>query len=148
VERIAQAVEMFRQEYSCAQSLLAVYGPEYGLDRATALRLAAPLGGGVSRTDGTCGAVSGAVLVLGLARGFTAPDDEAGHERIRALTREFLDRYRARRGATLCTDLLGENFSLPGVAERVAETGLTQQVCPDLVRTAAEILEELLARSD
>lgn len=148
MDRIEKAVRMFREEYSCAQALLAVYGPEYGLDRETALKLAAPLGGGISRTDGMCGAASGAVLVLGLASGWTDTGDEAGQDRIRELTQEFLRRYRERKGATLCTDLLGENFSLPGVADRVAESGLTQQVCPDIVRTAAEILEDLLARSE
>ncbi len=143
-----QAVAMFVAGYSCAQSLLATYGPDLGLDRETALKAAAPLAGGVSRTDGPCGATSGALLVLGLKYGHTRPDDAEGEERIRILTQEYLRRYAARKGCTSCTGLLGVNLGEPGVAERVKVEGLTQEVCPELVRASCEILEELLDHPD
>jgi C_GCAxxG_C_C family probable redox protein len=143
-ERVEQAVTMFIDGYSCAQSLLAVYGPSLGVERGAALRLAAPLGGGMSRTDGPCGAATGALLVLGLRHGHAHPDDEAGAERIRNLTQEFLRRYRERKGSTMCTDILGHDLSLPGVPEKVKEGQLSRETCPDAVRTAAELLEEYL----
>jgi hypothetical protein len=55
-KHVDAAVAMFEEGYSCAQALLAAYGPDHGLDRDLALRLASPLGGGLSRTDGPCGA--------------------------------------------------------------------------------------------
>ncbi len=143
-DRIEQAVAMFVEGYSCAQSLLAVYGPSLGMERQAALRLAAPLGGGLSRTDGPCGAATGAILVLGLKHGHTHPDDDAGAEFIRNLTREFLRRYDESKGSTMCTDILGANLSLPGEKERVEDEGLSSKSCPDAVRTAAQLLEELL----
>ena len=143
-ERIEQAVAMFVEGYSCAQSLLAVYGPGLGMDREAALRLAAPLGGGLSQTDGPCGAATGAILVLGLKHGHTHPDDDSGAEFIRGLTQEFLRRYDERKGSTMCTDILGANLSVPGEKERVEEEGLSSKSCPDAVRTAAQLLEELL----
>jgi C_GCAxxG_C_C family probable redox protein len=135
---------MFVDGFSCAQSLLAVYGPPLGVEREAALRLAAPLGGGMSRTDGPCGAATGALLVLGLKHGHTHPDDEAGAERIRILTQDFLRRYDERKGSTMCTDILGHNLSLPGVAEQVKAGGLSKEPCPRAVRAAAVILESLL----
>ncbi|MEN8008159.1 MAG: C-GCAxxG-C-C family protein [Candidatus Krumholzibacteriota bacterium] len=143
-ERVEQAVTMFVDGYSCAQSLLAVYGPDLGVEREAALRLAAPLGGGLARTDGPCGAATGALLVLGLKHGHTLPDDEAGSERIRNLSQEFLRRYDEIKGSTMCTDILGHNLSLPGIAEKVKEGQLAQDVCPEAVRTAAQLLEEFL----
>ena len=142
--RIERAVQLFVGGSSCAQALLSVYGPDFGLDRELALKVAAPFGGGVSRTGGMCGAATGAILVLGVARGHTDPDDEAGRERIGELTREFLRRYHERQGSTLCTDILGHDLSQPGVAERVKAEGLSQEPCPAAVRAAAEILEDLL----
>ena len=145
--RVAAAVAMFKGGYSCAQSLLATYGPEHGLDREIALRLASPLGGGISRTDGPCGAGTGAVLVLGLILGHRGPDDPDGPEaqqRIRELTQEFLRRYAESRGSTLCTDILGHDLSQPGVPEKVKGEGLSEEPCPEAVRAAAEILETLL----
>ena len=144
MERIEQAVAMFEDGYSCAQAMLAAFCEDYGLDRQTALRLASPLGGGISRTDGICGAASGAILVLGLARGHTHPDDEEGQDRVRVLTRRFLELYAARKGGTLCTEILGHNLSLPGVPERVKAEGLSKEPCPAAVRTAGQILLELL----
>jgi len=143
-ERIEEAVAMFVEGYSCAQSLLAVYGPGLGMDREAALRLAAPLGGGMSRTDGPCGAATGAILVLGLKHGHTHPDDDSGAEFIRGLTQEFLRRYDERKGSTMCTDILGANLSVHGEKERVEAEELSSKSCPDAVRTAAQLLEELL----
>ena len=78
MDRVAQAEQMFRDGYGCAQCVLAVYGPAHGLDRATAMRIAAPFVGGVSRTDSVCGAVSGALVVLGAARGHSGHQGERG----------------------------------------------------------------------
>lgn len=144
MERVDLAERLFREGYSCAQSLAAAFGPGLGLDRGTALRLASPLAGGVSRTDGPCGAALGGLLVLGLARGADDPDDDDAKARIRELSREFLRRYRERTGSMLCTDILGHDLSAPGVAERVKAEGLADDVCPAAVRTAGEIVLDLL----
>jgi len=144
MNRVAQAEQMFRDGYGCAQCVLAVYGPAHGLDRTTAMRIAAPFVGGISRTDSVCGAVSGALVVLGAARGHSNRDDETGATRIRELTQGFLRRYRERLGSTGCTDILGHDLSQPGVAERVEAEELSLEPCPGAVRAAAEILEELL----
>jgi C_GCAxxG_C_C family probable redox protein len=142
--RIEEAVGRFVDGYSCAQSLLSVYGPPLGLDEEMALKISSPLGGGFSRTDGPCGAATGAILVLGCAAGHRGPGDDEAQERIRTLTQEFLRRYNERKGSTLCTDILGHNLSEPGVAEKVKAEGLSQEPCPEAVRTAAELIEELL----
>jgi C_GCAxxG_C_C family probable redox protein len=143
-ERIEQAVTMFNDGFSCAQSLLGVYGPLLGVERETALRLAAPLAGGISRSDGPCGAATGALLVLGLKFGHVHPDDEAGADRVRDLTQDFLRLYRERRGSHLCTDILGANLSVPADLARVEAEDLYNVSCPDAVRTAAELLEEMV----
>lgn len=146
-ERVEQAVEMFSDGYSCAQSLLVVFGPDLGVEREAALRLAAPLGGGLSRTDGPCGAAMGALLVLGLKHGHNHPDDEEGAGRIRDLTQDYLARYQERKGSTMCTGILGHDLSQSGVPEKVKEGELAKETCPDAVRTAAQLLEEYLGQT-
>ena len=146
--RADAAAAMFLEGYSCAQSVLAVYGPDLGLDRETALRLASPLAGGLSRTDGPCGAATGALLVVGLRFGHAVCGDEEAERRTRSLSREFLRRFEARVGCSSCTGLLGADLSEPGVAERVKDDGLAQEVCPALVRTSCDILEELFEHPD
>ena len=124
-ERIEQAVEMFVAGYSCAQSLLAVYGPSLGMEREAALRLAAPLGGGMSRTDGPCGAATGAILVLGLKHGHTHPDDDEGAEFIRDLA-PLESKDRSRETEFLLADD-GAGAAFKGLSQRTQLTNPTNE---------------------
>jgi len=143
MERVDAAVSLFREGHSCAQSLLAAFGPGAGVEREAALRLASPLAGGLSRSDGPCGAALGGLLVLGLLRG-AATSDDGDKARIRELSAEFLRRWRTRHRSLRCTDILGHDLSQPGVAERVKAEGLADAPCSAAVRTAGEIVLDLL----
>ena len=93
MERVKIATEMFDEGFNCAQSILAAFGPGLGLERRSALLLGSPLGGGLSRTGGTCGAAMGALLVLGLRHGHTDAEDDDQIELCRAEAQEFLRRF-------------------------------------------------------
>ena len=93
--RIDLAHSRFSEGFSCSQSVLAAFAPELGLDADAALRVSAAFGGGMGRTGGTCGAVTGALMALGLKYGATVADPVA-KERTYALTREFIARFEAR----------------------------------------------------
>ena len=144
MKRVDLALGMFDVGFNCAQSIAASFGPGYGLDRDVALKMAAPLGGGLSRTNGLCGAAAGAILILGFIHGPIDAEDEAGMDRIRHLTKEFLGRFALMEGSTQCTDILGVDLSQPGVVERVETEELSSQKCPSVVRHAGEILVEML----
>ena len=60
------ALSRFSEGFSCSQSVLAAFAPELGLDADAALRVSAAFGGGMGRLGDTCGAVTGALMVLGL----------------------------------------------------------------------------------
>ena len=91
--RVSLAHSRFSEGYSCSQSVLAAFAPELGLDADAALRVSAAFGGGMGRTGGTCGAVTGALMALGLKYGATVADPVA-KERTYALTREFIAQVR------------------------------------------------------
>lgn len=144
MDRIEMATTLFDEGYNCAQSLLAAFGPSLGLDRRTAMKLGSPLGGGLSRTGGVCGAAMGALLVLGLRHGHTNIDDDKQIDLCRSEAREFLRRFGVQRGGTTCPDILKADLSQPGELERAKSEELFQKSCPSAVRSAAEILDELL----
>ena len=73
--RVEEVVKTHAEGFSCAQALLAVYGPELGMDRETALKVAGGFGGGMGRMAGTCGAVTGAFMVIGLVHSMTKKGD-------------------------------------------------------------------------
>ncbi|MBI5384675.1 MAG: C_GCAxxG_C_C family protein [Verrucomicrobia bacterium] len=138
------AVALFKQGFNCSQAVLAAFAGRLGLDREAALKIAAGFGGGIGRMAATCGAVSGAVMVLGLRHGGVDAGNREAKEQLYALVREFTVQFQARHGATQCRDLLGYDLSTAEGAQQVKEQKLTATVCPEFVRTAAEIVEGML----
>ena len=78
MSRVEQAVSCFKGGFNCSQAVLSTYAQDFGLDREAALKLAAGFGGGMGRMAGTCGAVTGAFMVLGLKHGPTEAGDQTG----------------------------------------------------------------------
>ncbi len=142
--RQERALTHFQTGFNCAQSVLLAFACELGLSEESASRLAQAFGGGMARTGQTCGAVTGAMLVLGLKHGKVKPEDDAAREKTYALTREFFSLFQAKNGSLLCWQLLGIDLSSPGGHELANSKGLFQTVCPQLIRSSIDILEELL----
>ncbi len=145
-DRPDRAVVLFDAGFSCAQAICQVYGEEFGLPRETASRIAAGLGAGMARTDDICGAVSGAVLILGLAHGGGLENTGPVREDTYAAVREFIAAFTAAQGSTSCTGLLGYNLGNPDEFAAARQAGIVKRVCPVMVRAAAELLEEMLDR--
>ena len=142
-----QAKQYFTAQYNCAQSVIGSFSEQYGLDRETAFRIATPFGGGIGHSGYTCGAVSGAIMVIGLATGTTVYDKEK-KDACYALTQLFLKRFTERYGALTCPGLLGVDISDPQVLEQAREQDLFQSVCPKFVGDAAKMVAELLDLAD
>src|SRR5271157_2593387 len=107
------AVACFKQGFSCSQAILSTFGEQFGLDQKTALKLAAGFGGGMGRMAGTCGAVTGAFMVLGLKYGAVSPDDRQAKELTYERVRMFAARFKERNGSLECRELLGCDISTP-----------------------------------
>lgn len=124
--------------------MLSTYGKRFGLDRETGLRAAGAFGAGMARTGGTCGVVTGALMVIGLKHAKMRPDDDDSRELSYALAQEFMDAFRDKNKFLLCRELLGVDVSTPEGMSVVREKNLFGTVCPHFVRDAAELLEKLL----
>ena len=138
------AVALFRQGFSCSQAVLAVFAPDFGLDCKMALRISQGFGAGIGYSDDICGAVSGAIMVIGLRYGRTEAQDKTAKEKTYAEVGEFLKRFKQRNVSVECTKLIGYNLSDP---QQVAQAKKNQAVmarCPALVRDAVEIVETMI----
>jgi C_GCAxxG_C_C family probable redox protein len=142
------ALEIFSNGYNCAQAVLVACGGPLGLDRNTALRVAGPFGAGIGRMGGTCGAVSGAFMAIGLKYAKVDSTDNAAKDKGYALAREFVARFEQRHGSTLCRKLLGIDLSTPEGMAQAKKSGVFETRCPEFVRSAVEIVEELLSEAD
>ena len=124
--------------------MLSSFGEEFGLDRERALRVAGAFGGGMARMGEECGAVTGAFMAIGLKYGKTKTGDEGAREKTYELVGEFVKKFKSRHGSIVCKELLGYDLSSPEGRKAAYEQGLFTTLCPQFVRDAAEILEEIL----
>lgn len=141
VSRVETAARLFTERNSCSQAVFAAFAPDLGVDRRQALRLSAGLGGGM-RIASTCGAATGALMVLGLQY----CDEECSAEsrgRLMRAVEAFFERFEAEVGATQCPDILGCDFRTPEGKSQMDTQRLRESVCLSAVRTAVRILETL-----
>ena len=139
-----KAAELFAEGYSCSQSLLVSRAGQFGLSTENALKVSAAFGGGLGRQGEVCGAVSGALMVIGLAHGQTTPQQKEAKEHTYQLTRRFIAEFTRRTGALHCRDLLGCQIGTPEGLQLAQEQSLFKTVCPHLVAEASQILDEIL----
>ena len=110
--------------HNCAQSVVCTYCDLVGLSEQTAKDIAGAFGGGMGTREGTCGALVGAGIILGLK----TKDRELSKARMK----DIMTRFQERNGATQCRQLKGIG------------TGKVLRDCPDCVADASEFLEDYL----
>jgi len=141
-------VELFSQDYNCAQSVYAACATGEGLSEARRLALAAPFGGGVARQGEICGALTGALLALGEAEGAAmAADPVAGRNALYERARQMTAAFREAHGAILCRELTGCALDTETGRSSFKERGLHQNLCTKLVAFAAEQVVRMTAAS-
>ncbi len=140
-----QARKLFLEGYNCAQAVVCAFEDVTGLDRETGARMCCSFGGGMGRLREVCGTVSGALLVLGIACGYSDPKDPEAKKAHYHLVQEFAARFRERNGSIVCRELLKNVAVRPGndPEPRTAEY-YARRPCPGLAREAAAITEQLL----
>ena len=142
MNKVQEAVSVFQSGFNCSQAIVRTYGPEYGLSALDALKVSCGFGGGMRR-GGTCGAVTGALMVLGLRYGPKDVSDTSAKNNVYSRVTEFCRRYESRCGYINCRDLLGCDISTEEGMKKARKNNLFKTVCPRMVETAAEILEEM-----
>lgn len=122
-----EAAEMKRSgKYNCTQSVVCTYKDFTGLDEATSLKMAHAFAAGMGNMEGTCGALIGAGIVLGMVN----------DNKVKSMKdmRMVMDKFQQRNHATQCKILKGVG------------TKVTLRECPDCVADACEFLEEIISQ--
>jgi len=143
MSRIEKAISLFKDKFNCAQSILSAYCTKYGLDRNTALKLATGFGGGM-RLGKTCGAVTGAFMVIGLKYGMGINEEIELKEKTYQVIRKFSDRFQEINGSVICRKLLDCDINTPEGKDYYIQNELFEKKCLKYVKNAAEVLEEIL----
>ncbi len=144
MSEVEKAVSLFLKGFRCSQAILSTYGQQFGLERELALKLASPFGAGMGSLGNTCGAVTGAFMVLGLKYGNSKASESKKKEKAYQVVKEFTSRFKSRNGTIKCKKLLNCDISTSEGRNKAVEEKLFIEICPNLVQDSAEILEELL----
>ncbi|MDR3551610.1 MAG: C-GCAxxG-C-C family protein [Clostridia bacterium] len=143
MDRKQTALNSMDQNFNCAQSVFSAFAEDVGVDRQTALKTAACFGGGM-RCGEVCGAVTGALMAIGVKFGSCTENDKAGKLLAYERSTEFIRRFREKEGSLLCRELLGVDPSKPEEMQKAMQNGLHITVCAKAVADAVEIAEEII----
>lgn len=138
------ALTLFHSGYNCAQSVLLAYADIFKHDREKLEALSLGFGGGMGRLQRTCGAVTGAFMVISLHTANTTSDHDECSERVRESIQDFHQRFIARHGNSDCRDLLGYDINTDAGRKRIEKERQKEKVCVPCVESAIAILNDLL----
>lgn len=143
MDHAALAKEYFERKFLCSQAVFAAFAAENGLTEEQALKIGAGFGSGMCRGE-VCGAVTGALMAIGLKYGQCAPEDRESRAKTNFYAGVLLDRFREENGSYLCRELLGCDLGKTEEAQKARALGLFTSFCPRMVESAARICQELL----
>jgi C_GCAxxG_C_C family probable redox protein len=133
--------------YGCGQAVLASFAQDYGLSEEVALRISTGFGSGMGRMNEVCGALTGALMVIGLKHGKMVTDGTrygTGKETTYGLLAELAKKFQEKNGSMFCQDLVCYDFSNPNERAKVFEMGLFETKYGKAILDVVELLEEIL----
>ena len=146
--RVEGAISCMEDGMNCAQAIFSVYGQHLGVDRDTCLKIASVFGGGINQTGNVCGAVTGAIMAIGLKHGEAGIREKQEIQEILdvksfKVAREFTKKFTERNVTIICRELINHDLLTAEDIEHAFKTGAFKN-CPKFVKDAAEILEKVL----
>ena len=143
-----RAAEVYLNGFNCAQAVFSTYAEQFGMDKTSALKISCGFGAGMGRQQEMCGAISGAIMLIGCKYGKTIREDNAANDLTYKLVREVSERFRTKHGSTLCKELLeGCNLLTPEGQKFYKENDFQHRKCAVYVHDAAEWVEPLLVNA-
>ena len=137
------AANYFKQDYNCAQSVLLTMQEYYGIRKNRLIpKIATAFGGGIGRRGSLCGALTGAIMAIGLKHG-TDKTVLIEKEKAYKMALEFYDQFVKDCGSPFCRELIGYDLTDPEELERLRKSNVRDKKCSCFVRKAVEILISL-----
>ncbi len=138
-----KAIKFFSTDFNCSQSVFAAYSEKFGIKEKDAQKIATGFGGGIGRTQDICGALSGAVMVLG-CRYYDENNIAGSKVLVYEKTKELISRFKEIHKTVECRDLTGVDFNKEGGLELFKTLNIHENKCNGYIKDVCKILEELI----
>ena len=145
MNRSEHAKELFLSGYNCAQSVVLSFADDLKFSKELAQKMAAGFGGGMGKTQETCGAVTGAIMILGLLKGEDVNNNEELKTSSYGAVKDLVQAFVAEYNTTKCRDLIGCDLNTPEGSAKFKDENIMVTICADCVKKAVEIVEDLTA---
>jgi C_GCAxxG_C_C family probable redox protein len=143
-ERIKKAEELYLEGYNCAQAIIGAYKEKLGHSTSILMDTATGFGGGMGKLQNTCGAVTGAFIVMSsLNKQNTPGAEEKLNQDIQTFARHFREEF----GALYCKALIEYDLNTEEGIQDAQKNKVFEKKCTNYVRTSVEILENILESS-
>jgi len=133
-----RAVMLFSSGFNCAEAVLTVLCERMEkLDRSfggAVPSVATGFGGGIGRSGGTCGALSGAVVAVGLLIGHRRADDLERKYRVYDLVLGMIGEFEREFGSSSCRDLIRIDLMVEEERFRFRSQKVQDKVCSKFVK--------------
>ncbi len=140
-----EAKLLFSRGLSCSQSVLASQSELTGISVTDSLKLATGFGAGMAMMQKTCGAATGAYMVIGALHGRVEPADKEAKAWTYALIEEFNKSFIDKHGSLSCRELIGVDLQTEEGQKEAKSKNLYDKKCKKYVEDAVIILDEILS---
>ena len=141
-----KAVQSFKSGLNCAQAVLTAYSDNLGFDHKLALSIACGFGGGMGRLQETCGAVTGAFMVLGIYNCKKYSDNKDRKNETYAQIQKFNNDFKIIYGAIDCKSLLKCDLKTEEGQRYLKENNLSETVCEKCILDSVRFLDKLMGK--
>ena len=143
MERSEQARDLFLSGHNCAQSVVLSFADDLKFSQELGLKMAAGFGAGMGRQQETCGAVTGAIMVLGLLKGEQVNNNDELKTHAYGAVKELVKGFEEEFQTTRCRDLIGCDLNTPEGSAQFEKENMMETVCAVCVEKAVAIVESM-----
>ncbi len=126
------AIALHDKKFNCCQAVACAFAEEAGVDEQVLFKAGEGFGFGMGCAKGTCGALSGAIMLAGFQNSdgnLEAPGTKASTYEI---SKKLFEAFEEKCGSTVCRELKG------------IDTGKVLCTCPDCICNGVELVQEVL----
>jgi C_GCAxxG_C_C family probable redox protein len=138
------AINSFKSGLNCAQSVLTSYSEKLNFDNGLALNISCGFGGGMGRLQETCGAVTGAFMVISIYNCQKYLNNRDRKEKTYSMIQDFNNKFIIKHKTTNCKALLNCDLKTKDGLQYATYNKLFEIVCEKCISDSVKIINELI----
>lgn len=128
--------------YTCAEAIFLAAAEKEGYTSDSVQKVCSMFSGGGCKSGEICGALVGALAVIGLRTSSTNPDQQPQRRVARKMGNDFTSWFEQRFGSNNCRELTGLDLSDAGQIEKHKRNPKVEDSCYEIIQETARKLEE------